>query len=233
MSLHVNPPTIARSIAKTARNPNNLPHQHLRPIYTASAPTRCAACPSSLLSSGLSGSGCLNTLRAAACCKSAIHVFHLSICACPSYACNKACVVLLCVLLFSPLQIGNAPLGFETKCCAPAGRCSTAQDRDKGTAYTQNEKMLQYTPITKYTGCIAGVGPLNNINERGPHYTTINIQASVSYNNPNQHYAPKTLATCCDSQRSIGHSLQYIRYMHKWLKKFLPQFDSFYPFISL
>ena len=46
-----------------------------------------------------------------------------------------------------------------------------------------------------------GVGPLNNINERGPHYTTINVQASVSYNNPNQHCAPRTPATCCDSQR--------------------------------
>ena len=35
-----------------------------------------------------------------------------------------------------------------------------AQNRDKGIAFNPNEKMLQYTPITKCTRYIAGVGPL-------------------------------------------------------------------------
>ena len=45
--------------------------------------------------------------------------------------------------------------------------------------------MLQYTPITKYTRYIAGVGPLNNIKREDPHYTTNNVEQSVMYNNPN------------------------------------------------
>ena len=50
---------------------------------------------------------------------------------------------------------------------------------------TQNKKITIHTNHSKSTRYIAGVGPLNNINERGPHYTTNNVQSSVVYNNPN------------------------------------------------
>ena len=56
---------------------------------------------------------------------------------------------------------------------------------NKGTVITLNEKITIHTNHSKYTRYIAGLGPLNNINERGPHYTTNNVQSSVVYNNPN------------------------------------------------
>ena len=54
-------------------------------------------------------------------------------------------------------------------CSAPAVRCGTPKTKTREQWLTPNEKMLQYTPITKYTRYIAGVGPLKNINKRGPH----------------------------------------------------------------
>ena len=48
------------------------------------------------------------------------------------------------------------------------------------------KKKLQTQQSTKYiTHYILGVGPLNKINERGPHLPPINVQLSVLYNNPN------------------------------------------------
>ena len=76
-------------------------------------------------------------------------------------------------------------------------RCSPAQDRAKGTINNPKDKMLQYTPITEYTRYIAGVGSLKQQLERGPHYTTINVQESVTYNNPNKHCAPRTPTIRC------------------------------------
>ena len=54
-------------------------------------------------------------------------------------------------------------------CCAPTGWCGIAHDQDKGIVVTPKKRILKCTPITKYTSYIVGVGPLNNINERGPH----------------------------------------------------------------
>ena len=101
------------------------------------------------------------------------------------------------VLLPSLLEVGVAPLGSKTKYCAPARRCSTTQDQTREQRIHPKEKMLQYTPITKYTRYIAGVGPLKQQLERGPHYSTNNVQRSVAYNNPNEHCASKTPATRC------------------------------------
>ena len=56
--------------------------------------------------------------------------------------------------------------------------------------------------ITRY---FVGVGPLKQQLDRGPHYSTNNVQENVVYNNPNQHCAPRNRATYCDSQQSIGH----------------------------
>ena len=42
------------------------------------------------------------------------------------------------------------------KCCAPAERCGTAQDRAEGTVNNPKEKTIINTPITKYTRYIAG-----------------------------------------------------------------------------
>ena len=94
-------------------------------------------------------------------------------------------VFLHCVLLLSLLWVGIAPLGFETKCCAPAGRCGTAQDQTKERCVYPKEKNTNHTNHQVYTRYIVGVGPLDNINKRGPHYSTYNVQSSIVYNNPN------------------------------------------------
>ena len=114
-------------------------------------------------------------------------------------------VFLHCVLLHGLLQARNAPLGFETKCCAPAGWWGTAQDQTREHRSTQNEKITIHTNHQVDTRYIAGVGPLNNINERGPHLPPVNVQSSVLYNNPNQHCAPRTPATRCASLTKGTH----------------------------
>ena len=157
-----------------------------------------------LLSLGLLCSGRLNTLHAAACCKSTICApIWSSARAHPTHAATR--VFLHCVLLPSLLQVGNTPLGFETKCCAPAVRCGTPKTKTREQWLTPNEKMLQYTPITKYTRYIAGGGPIKEHQQERPPYTTINVQESVTYNNPNQHCAPGTPAICCAGQPKGTH----------------------------
>ena len=55
-----------------------------------------------------------------------------------------------------------------------------AQDREEGDENNpQSKKVTIHTNDQVYTRYIAGVGPLNNSNERVPHYTTNNVQSSV------------------------------------------------------
>ena len=86
-----------------------------------------------------------------------------------------------------------------------------AQNREtRDNVQPQNKRCYNLHQSPNITRYIAGVGPLNNINERGPHYTTNNVQSSVVYNNPSQHCAARTPATYYDSQRPIGHNSQQL-----------------------
>ena len=60
--------------------------------------------------------------------------------------------------------------GSETKCCAPAERCDTAQDGQE-TTVTQKTIKLHYAHQIHQisTGYIAGVGPLNNKSGEAPN----------------------------------------------------------------
>ena len=90
-------------------------------------------------------------------------------------------------------------------CCAPPQRCSTPKIETRRQLYTPKEKITMHTNSPIYNPLRCRVGPLNNIKREDSHYTTNNVQTSVAYNNPKWHCAPMSLATCCDSQRSIGH----------------------------
>ena len=95
-----------------------LAHQNLHHLHATSIPTHSATCPSFLLPSRSSCSGRLSTLHAAARCKSPICSPNcLAARAHPAH--TATCVVLYWALLPGLLQVGNAPLGSETKCCAP------------------------------------------------------------------------------------------------------------------
>ena len=170
-------------------------HQYLCHLCTASAPTRCAPCPRFHLPSGLLCSGHLSTSRAAAHCKSpicspSVHLWAPILCT-PQHVSSSTA---RCCQ--SPAKQDRAP-GLRNQMLCPRQTVQHSPRPDKGTVFNPNEKMLQYTPITKYTHYIVGVGPLKQQLERGPHYSTNNVQTSVAYNNPNQHCGPRTPATRC------------------------------------
>ena len=131
-------------------------------------PTRCAACPSSLLYFGPLRNSCLNISCAATHCRSAI-------CApsgpavCAHHAWVAARVVLHCALLPILLQVGTAPLGSKTKCCAPTVRCGMHKFGQRDNVQPQMERCYNAHQSPNITRYIAVVSTLNNINERGPH----------------------------------------------------------------
>ena len=114
-------------------------------------------------------------------------------------------VFLHCVLLPSLLRVGIAPLGSETRCCAPVVRCGTAQDQTREQRIQPKEKMLQTHQSPNINPLHCGGGPIKQQLERGPHYSTNNVQTSVVYNNPNQYCAPRTPAICCAGQPKGTH----------------------------
>ena len=85
----------------------------------------------------------------------------------------------------------------KNQCCAPAVRCGTAQDQTREQRIQPKEKMLQthQSPNINPLHCVGG--PIKQQLERGPHYSTNNVQTCVMYNNPNQYCAPRTPAICC------------------------------------
>ena len=60
-------------------------------------------------------------------------------------------------------EMSRRATGSETKCCAPAKQCDTAQV-GRGDDGSQNKmNYIIHTRFTRFnTGYIAGVGPLNN-----------------------------------------------------------------------
>ena len=150
-------------------------HQNACHLYASSAPTRCTACPCFLLSFGPLCSGRLSTSHAVAHCRSPIWVFNLSSCACPSYARSNTCRPPPRVAVQSPLDRDRAP-GLRNQMLYPHQTVQHSLGLRQGNSDNLNGKMLQTHQSTKYTCYIAGVGPLRQQLERGPHYSTNNVQ---------------------------------------------------------
>ena len=117
-----------------------LANQNLRHLCTTSALTRYAACPHSLLPSGPPHSGRLSTLRASARCKSHICILHLVQLRAPIARTQQrvlSSTAHCCPVL---LQTGFAPLGFETKCCAPRRMVRHSPEPRQGNSNNPKEK---------------------------------------------------------------------------------------------